>query len=387
MARKMKKEKHITQRTYKGKSGNRDYLQVTIRLDDGKQFSKVVYIDEFETPKMAMEQAKKIRDEALLKKRHGYTLRDFPTVKELFEETFTVLKKLSPRTVKQHRLVYDKVICQFGNKTIDKITSADIQMCLNQYAENHAQLDVSRVLSVWRRIYKVCAMKNINVIDRTIAVSMPRCKQAKHISKEISRSDLEQFLEALWDYNKESRKGRYKSRRLWYAIRIMSFTGLRPAECFALTKKDIDLISDKIHVNKAVRSSEKNGLELGATKTEQSVRSVPIPSELKPYLKDCIENSQFDLLFTDISGNLFNIDDISNLVNRVSKKASKINGKEIKFHLYDCRHQFATDLFQSGVNPTNIRDLMGHESSSMSLGYTVSNDASRQEAIESRKFS
>ena len=51
------------------------------------------------------------------------------------------------------------------------------------------------------------------------------------------------------------------------------------------------------------------------------------------------------------------------------------------------RHQLSTDLFSSGTPANVIRDIMGHESASMSLDYAVSNEKDRKNAMDKRKFS
>jgi len=48
------------------------------------------------------------------------------------------------------------------------------------------------------------------------------------------------------------------------------------------------------------------------------------------------------------------------------------------------RHQFSTDLHNAGINPAVIRDLMGHESATMSLDYAVSDEKDRIKAINQR---
>ncbi|MCR5373207.1 MAG: tyrosine-type recombinase/integrase, partial [Solobacterium sp.] len=83
----------------------------------------------------------------------------------------------------------------------------------------------------------------------------------------------------------------------------------------------------------------------------------------------------------DYSGNLQDIDKISDYVHRVAKAAG------VQFNLYMLRHQLSTDLFTAGVPANIIRDIMGHESASMSLGYAVSNATDRQAAINQRIFS
>ena len=57
------------------------------------------------------------------------------------------------------------------------------------------------------------------------------------------------------------------------------------------------------------------------------------------------------------------------------------------FTLYQLRHQFSTDLLSAGAPINVVRDLMGHESATMSLDYAVSNEKDRISVINNRQFS
>ena len=164
----------------------------------------------------------------------------------------------------------------------------------------------------------------------------------------------------------------------------MGYCGLRPAECFALTKDDIFLNGNNsgfISVNKAARSTADSMLEISDTKTKKSKRQIPVPSELAPILSECVRWSKHEILLADYHGNLQSIDKVSDYIRFVAKKA------KVSFNLYMLRHQFSTDLIRSGVNPAVIRDLMGHESATMTLDYAVSYEDDRRQAIDQRVFS
>ena len=199
-----------------------------------------------------------------------------------------------------------------------------------------------------------------------------------------SPEDLEKFCETLLDYNGTSITGRYENQCIWYMIQVMKYCGLRPAETFALTRDDIHIKSGTgsyISINKAAHSTITCRLEIGAAKTRRSIRNVPIPNDLKPILTECLNWSRHEIIFADYYGNLQSIDYVSDYVHRVAKKA------KVQFNLYMLRHQLSTDLFTSGTPANVIRDIMGHESASMSLDYAVSKETDRVQAVNNRRFS
>lgn len=372
----LKNEKYISE--VHSKKGTVS-LKVFIRAYD-QTYNKSVNTEDFDTPKQALDFAKTLRDDALKKMREGYTVSNFKTVDYLYNRSF----EISPRklkTKKKQDIHYRQAIYpKYGNTEIDKITSANIQETLNEYAKTHSKRETQDILTIWRKIYKTCAMDNINVYDRTQAVTVPECAEANHRKKEISTADLQKFLDALSEYNTVTVKGLYQSKCVYYMIMVMRYTGLRPAETLALTRDDIDLKDSKIIVNKAVRSSTESMKTIGKTKTEKSNRTVPVPIKLVPILYDCLAWTRHNYLFADYDGNIQDIDSIDMYIRFVAKKA------KVNFTLYQLRHQLSTDLFNSGVTPNVIRDIMGHESATMTLDYAVSNEEDREAAMNKRIF-
>lgn len=379
MAKKLfkKREKYIIERI---SAAGCHSLQIVLRVGD-QTFRKSIKVDDFDTPKQAMDFAKQLRDETLVKMNQGYTVSKFLTVSQLYEKTFEVLEPVRVKTRKKHDIFYKQAIAQHGDTAIDQITTADVQVSLNNYAKTHTRTQVIQLLAVWRRIFKVCAYMNINVIDRTAIVKVPEGIQGTPRKKSISAQDLEDFCDALLAYNATSVSGSYYCRAVYYSIQIMKYCGLRPAETFALTKDDINLITGYISINKAVRSTVDDVQQISNTKTVKSVRKVPIPEGLKPILKECLEWSRHDYVLADYAGHLLDIDQVDTLILNVRKKA------HINFTLYMLRHQFSTDLHNSGIPSPVIRDLMGHRSASMSLDYAVSEEKDREKAINERRFS
>ncbi len=377
MAKKTKKkEKYITERI--SKAGSVSY-EICIRKNE-QVFRKSIPVSDFDSPKQAFEYAVQLRDEKLVEISKGYTVSHTPTVRELYEATFDLFP-VRMKTKIKHSYFFKYGIEKYADTPIDKLTPADVQMSINDYAKSHTHRQTIGLLAIWRRIFKACAMKRINIIDCTVLVKMPECAEEHPKKKDITEEDLEAFLDALLAYNTASKIGFYENRIVYYAIRVMQYCGLRPAETFALMKEDIHLLEGYISITKAAHSTQDSMLEIGKTKTKKSVRNVPIPSALKPYLTEALEFSKYDILFADYHGNLFSIDRINVLVCNIRKKA------KVQFNLYMLRHQFSTDMMTQGIAPNIIRDLMGHESASMSLDYANSNEADRIEAINNRHFS
>ena len=167
---------------------------------------------------------------------------------------------------------------------------------------------------------------------------------------------------------------------VYYLIQIMLYTGMRPAEAFALTRSDIDLDENTITINKAAHSTITSKLEVSTTKTVRSARVVPVPDQLRDILAECLAWSKYDVLLTRHNGELLDIDWIATLIGNVRRKCG------VYFHLYMLRHLYASDLLSSGTPVHILRDLMGHESGSMSVDYAISSPDERKRAVNERKI-
>lgn len=377
MARKIKSEKYISER--KTKAGS-TFFEVRIRSNDGQDFRRSFSVKEYGSRTGALDEAKRCRDKALNDIRIGRTVTRVPTVKTIYERSYSLFP-VRYSTQRKHGFFYKLAIEKYADIPLNEITSADIQESINSYAETHTKKDTSDCLSLWKRIYNTAELMNIELIDRTKIVKVPStCKPTRKKSNLIDKEEYEAFMSALWEYGKDQTKASYRNRSVWYSIRVQQFTGMRPAEAYGLQEADIDFIRGMIHINKEVGSSVNSEKCIRSTKTEQSIRYIPVSEELKPILKEAIERAKGKpFLFTDISGNLIDSKESSTVVNLVSRKT------KIHFHQYIQRHTFSTVMLEK-VSPVAVRDLMGHSSQTMTLDYGESTEKDRRNAIAAVKL-
>lgn len=371
----MKKEKHISE--------SEKYFRVMIRMPDGGRFTKNVNKDDYPTRAQALTAAKMIRDKALSDRAAGRGISVSPTVAEIYEKLPDIFGH-SKKTIRRHDILYRAGICYLSAKKITAIKTADIMENVSEYAQNHTDGAVSQYISLWSVIFEAAQMMDIPVPNRAKVVSRnrPKAKQPTH-KREVMASDhdIAIFLDALSSYGTQTEKGRYKARVMTMLAQIMIHTGCRPSEALALRRSDVNLISGDISITKSVGSTRNEaGRVIRATKTGQSVRQVPIDHELLDMLIDFLRWQHHDFILSDYDGNLMEIDYVSNHMRLVSKKA------KVHVTLYMFRHKFSTDMIKVADMRT-VQDLMGHESSSMTLAYARSSEADRKAAIDRRKLS
>jgi integrase len=152
-------------------------------------------------------------------------------------------------------------------------------------------------------------------------------------------------------------------------------TGLRQGELLALKWGNIDLKKMELHVErslKKVKIIESDGTSehktiLQTPKSKSSVRTVPIPSILKPILKEQALQQKKDKLkvgesyidsdfvFTTETGSTINV---KNLFKSYKSLLIKASIPHKKFHAL--RHTYATNLFERNVPLKTVSKLLGH---------------------------
>lgn len=363
----MKKEKYISEKKRKTTTSwvvKIPYYIGTERRTYERAFSEADFGDH------ARSMAIYHRNEKVAEFQRGNTPQTAPTVRECFVRSLALFPRRA-KTRKQHEY-FLRQIGEIADTPIDMIRASDVQMSLNRYAETHTHDMTAKLLSVWRLIFKAAALDEIKVTDKTIGVTVPKDRHPVQKRKmTITPEEFAAFCDALLSYNEWDEVGAQTSRTIWEVLQVMYYTGIRPAEAFALTDADVDLEKGLISINKAVGGSSSGKPEIVPPKTANAIRSVPIPAPLAEILP-----KRRGFLFL-IRGELISTDYFSNYIHLVSKKSG------IEFRAYMLRHLFATDL-QKTQPPRTVQDLLGHASFQMSVEYARSTEEERKEAVESR---
>ena len=128
-------------------------------------------------------------------------------------------------------------------------------------------------------------------------------------------------------------------------------TGLRPGEWIALERRDIDLEARVVYVRRAFRNGR-----VKCTKTEGSVRAVPLQAIALEALERIPAGAESDLLFPSLRGSHF---DLHNFRTREWKPAQLAAGITPLRRVYDLRHTFATFALRAGISTFDLSRYMG----------------------------
>ena len=128
-------------------------------------------------------------------------------------------------------------------------------------------------------------------------------------------------------------------------------TGLRPGEWMALERRDIDWQARVVYVRRALRNGR-----LKSTKTEGSIRAVPLQAIALAALDQLSTDRESQLLFPSLRGGYF---DLHNFRNRDWRPAQIAAGIVPLRRVYDLRHTFATFALRAGISTFDLSRYMG----------------------------
>lgn len=142
---------------------------------------------------------------------------------------------------------------------------------------------------------------------------------------------------------------------------FMLYAGLRRGEVLALSRSDVDMASNLIHVNKAVRFVSNQPI-VDIPKTSTSVRSVPLLSALARRLP-----SSYDLVMPSASGTLCSDVAFRRGWDSYLLSLSEAAGHDVFIRPHDLRHTYCTMLRDAGVEMKLAMQWMGHADEKMIL--------------------
>lgn len=368
----MRKEKYIVEKKHKGYVVYEINFRYTDLMGLEKSYSKSFNSKKYGSPKEALKEAVKVRDKVRGEIATIGKAKTKKTLKEVYRETKELFPQ-SPETFRKYDMTFNKFMSRLENKNIDTITSKDIILSLNK-ATSHSQYTINRLFCLYRKIFKCALISNYISVNPCDRVVVPKSKVVITPKPVVMECSLKEVIEALKEDAGTSENTRYNNQLIIYAILVINFLGLRPSECYALTKDDIDFSKREITINKAVGLDENRKPCIKATKNQSSVRKLPISEELFFVLLELFDFQKNNQLFMGYS-ELLSSSYVCDKIRHAMKK------KGLKFNMYMLRHKFSTELLKNGVDIRTIMELMGHTNSSMSIEYARSDDERKNEAI------
>ena len=231
-------------------------------------------------------------------------------------------KVLSPSTVRAYRTILRNYVegTALGKKDVARVEPADVQKWVSDMVGTMTSKSIKNALSL------VSASFSMYAPDVQIRAKVPQ--QTRTRLHAPTDDDINALLEVA-------------DGEMLKAILLGAFCGLRRGEICALDADDLDRVSGKLSITKAVVRGE-NGYSIKPPKTDDSNRDVMVPPWIMEILPE--EGPLVDMTLAAVT----------TAFGRIVKKAGLPH-----FRFHDLRHYFATRLSYIGVPEKIICGING----------------------------
>jgi len=326
--------------------------------ENGKPRLKVVY---GKTQKEVKDKASALRMQYNmgLKIDHNITISDWAD---------TWVKTYKGNLAYKTRKMYEDTIRIYVTSTIGHMKLRDVKLA-------HLQKIVNDNSSKGRTM-KILKLTLLQLFDQAIINDLLIKNPAKGIQLPVV--ELKSVKRALTDEEVDTIKSLEFDAKAKCFVMLLMYTGLRKGEALALTKADIDKENLTINVDKTLVFKVNQSEVKYSTKTKSGVRVIPILEPLRKTLFDYMDSIHTDFIFTSNNGSTLS----DTAYRRMWAKFEKVIGKkDITAHIF--RHNFATILYNAGVDIKSAQDILGHSSIQVTMDiYTHLGNQRRTETTE-----
>lgn len=365
---------------YQTKDGETRYmLQAYLGVDPFTGKQKRTTRRGFKTQK----EAKKAERELLLSvEENGFTdhssKQTFKEVADLWFESYQ--NTVKPTTAKNLKSKLDTMIEDYFKeiriKDITVIFCQDLFLKLSKRYVMYASY--TSILNRIMRYAVLLDIINTNPLDKVIK---PKSKEIQKKENCYTKEELNKFLKI----------AKKDSSQVFYTLaHTIAYTGLRIGEALGLRWSDINFKDKMISINHTLVTIDGKQV-LQSPKTKASKRIISVDQYTLKLLKDwqLEQKKEFfklgkpylhdeNFIFTNSTGMVYTPTEIGKILRRLIKRN---NLKPISPH--GLRHTHASLLFESGIQPKEISDRLGHNNIKTTLDlYTHINDNQRSNAVD-----
>lgn len=309
----------------------------------GNWYVKCYYQDYTGTKKQKLKRGFKLQREAkewersFLEKMQGTPDMTFQALYDLYIEDMS--HRLRASSIETKKCILNKsILPYFKDKPVNTITPADVRKWQNEmmnkdYSEyylHQLHITLSAVFSYAVQYYNL----DINPCSR--AGSMGRT------TRSMNFWTLEQYNTIL---------GKISDIRVYTALQVLFYSGIRCGEMLALELSDIDFEQNTISITKTLHHTEE-GYKVAPPKTENGTRVVTMPikvmEDIKAYCGKIYGLSSSDRIFT-----------FSSQLIRRAMNAAVIDTDIPKIRIHDIRHSHVSLLIDMGFTPHLVADRIG----------------------------
>jgi len=244
-------------------------------------------------------------------------------------------------------VVNTHILPKLGFYKLRDIKSAHLQSIVNELA--HMPDTAKKLKMVSSQIFKKAIANDLITKNPAEALQLPIYFK-KQTKRPLTREEMERICALKLDM------------RTQCFIYLLLYTGVRRGEAMALSKQDINFDDMTIRINKNVVFKNNVSTVKDSTKTTAGMRTIPILAPLLPVLREYVESLKGELLFTTTKGGVITLQSFRRLWDKFERA---MGTKEITPHIF--RHNFATILYNAGVDIKSAQVILGHSSFNVTM--------------------
>ncbi|WEV57832.1 site-specific integrase [Ligilactobacillus acidipiscis] len=264
------------------------------------------------------------------------------TVDQVFEKFLVGYKNdVKPVTLKNKKSYYTKHIKDmFGDRMITKVKPVTIQEFIDEEATKWK--DINNVYGTLNQIFSYAL--RLDIIHDNPMTRVKKPKRARKMDfKPYTPKELGKFMKVL-------KTGRID----YYAyFRVLAYSGARRGEVMALTRDHVNFKKNYIYIDKTAI----NGKQTSTTKTDNSIRRVPLDKETMQILKKYMDSPLCGVNY------LWQRDSNSPLgpsnANFWLKTIYNDHPELRRINVHGFRHTHASILIAAGVPVTDVAQRLG----------------------------
>lgn len=264
----------------------------------------------------------------------------------------------------QYKVPFETMIAEHGKYKLDEVNAAEInKMLLREVNQNMSYKHCATLRSMYKQTFDYAIVKGYTLNNPTLAVKVPR--GMKRTTREAPEDDVVQLIRNSID------------KPFGLFPYFLLYTGFRRGEALAIQWGDIDYKNKLIYCR---RSAELHASvpTTKEPKTKAGNRSVPLLDDLAAVLIRPADAEDTDLIFGDRDGKILTRSafrsrwtDWCRAVGLYTTEERKEKHKEKNIDFtrtvyhptliaHQLRHEYATILFEAGVDELTAMELMGH---------------------------
>ncbi|MFX0007451.1 MAG: site-specific tyrosine recombinase/integron integrase [Promethearchaeota archaeon] len=268
-----------------------------------------------------------------------------------FVEDFLIAKEVeegcASSTIKAYRYDLQKFIELVGDLQINSpLLRQKIRLFLKKLNElNYTKKGVGRKIASLRSYFKFLTLNEFMEKDPMSTIKTPKVKLEESLPKFLRISDMEKIFNKLKDRKLFNSR---KSERYYLIIRLLYSTMARVSELCNIKIRDIDF--------------ERGYIRLRGKGNKE--RIVPVDQRtlqiFEEYLKNRISYDSEDYLLVNTRNQQLSPRVIQTDIKTIKEKCGFPDSKIITPHVF--RHTGATHLRRSGMDISELQDILGHSS-------------------------